>query len=205
MKIICISGKARHGKDTTAGLLKEYLELADKKVLVTHYADLLKYLCKTYFGWDGNKDENGRQLLQYVGTDIIRKKRPDFWVDFVADILELFNDTWDYVIICDTRFPNEVSRLKDRGFDVIHLRVKRTEFDNNLTEEQRNHPSETALDDITPDYCIINDTTLDDLRYKTVEFLAEYMVTSSISDVFKNLIKYINGKISFNDIWGDTN
>ena len=45
MKIIAISGKAQHGKDTTAGFLKSTLEADGYKVQVAHYADLLKYIC----------------------------------------------------------------------------------------------------------------------------------------------------------------
>jgi len=87
LRVIAISGKAQNGKDTTAGFLKCALESDGYRVLVTHYADLLKYMCKQYFGWDGQKDDAGRQILQYVGTDVIRSKRPDFWVDFIIDVL----------------------------------------------------------------------------------------------------------------------
>ena len=48
MKVITISGKAQNGKDTTAGLLKAALEADGYKVLITHYADLLKYICLLY-------------------------------------------------------------------------------------------------------------------------------------------------------------
>ena len=51
MKVITISGKAQNGKDTTAGLLKAALEADGYKVLITHYADLLKYICKQFFGY----------------------------------------------------------------------------------------------------------------------------------------------------------
>ena len=74
MKVITISGKAQNGKDTTARLLKDVLEDDGNTVLIAHYADLLKYICKQFFGWDGNKDEQGRHTLQYVGTDVIRKE-----------------------------------------------------------------------------------------------------------------------------------
>ena len=49
MKVIAISGKAQNGKDTTAGLLKSALEADGYKVLITHYADLLKYICKQFW------------------------------------------------------------------------------------------------------------------------------------------------------------
>ena len=166
MKVICISGKAQHGKDTTAGYLKEFLEARGKKVLITHYGDLVKYICKTFFDWDGQKDEKGRTLLQYVGTDVIRKQVPNYWVDFVCGILLLFNDEWDYVLIPDCRFPNEITFMQ-QFFDTTHIHIKRTSpgFVSPLTEEQQKHPSETALDGYPFDIGIDNCSTLDALKW----------------------------------------
>ena len=157
MKVICISGKARHGKDTAAEYIYSELTKRGHRVLIAHYGDLLKYICKTFFMWDGTKDEKGRHILQYVGTDIIRAKKPDYWVNFIADMLELFGDNWDYIIIPDSRFPNEIEHLKDRGFEICSLRVIRDNFKSELTKEQLKHPSETALDDYSFDYVVHND------------------------------------------------
>lgn len=145
-------------------MLSEKLELEGKRVLVAHYADLLKYICKKFFGWDGNKDEKGRYILQYVGTDVIRQKMPDYWVDFIISVLELFEDNWDYVLIPDSRFPNEIEKLREKGFDVSHVRIVRPNFVSPLTEEQKKHPSETALDNIEPDIWILNAGGFEDLR-----------------------------------------
>lgn len=173
MKVILISGKAQNGKDTVASILREKL-IGDKhKVLVTHYADLLKHLCRSYFGWDGNKDEHGRKLLQYVGTDVIRTKNPSLWVDFVAMILQYFNENWEYVIIPDCRFPNEINRMAEAGFDTTHVRVLRPGFQSPLTEEQQNHPSETALDDTNPDVYIENSGTIEDLKQIVLDWVEE--------------------------------
>ena len=68
MKVLCISAKAQHGKDTAAGIIKEYLESKGKRVLIIHYADLVKFVCTKFFNCDGQKDEKGRTLLQYGGT-----------------------------------------------------------------------------------------------------------------------------------------
>lgn len=165
MKLILISGKAGHGKDTLAGYLKAVMEEDDKKVLIAHYGDLLKYICKQFFGWDGYKDEKGRTLLQYVGTDVIRKKQPNYWVNFVYNLLCMFENEWDYVLIPDARFPNEIEGMS--SFHPKHIRIIRPGF-NILTEEQQKHRSETALDDYPkePWAIVINAGTLDDLEIK---------------------------------------
>lgn len=165
MKIILISGKARSGKDTTAELFKEALTGTGNRVLITHYADLLKYICKTFFSWNGVKDAEGRQLLQYVGTDVIRQDNPNLWVDFVLKMLRYSKDLWDYVIVPDCRFPNEISVMTDSEFDVVTIRVSRDEREKTLTSEQRSHPSETALDKYDFDANIYNNGTLDELKY----------------------------------------
>lgn len=156
-KVVLISGHAQHGKDTVASIIRDALLAKGDRVLLAHYADLVKYVCKTFFQWNGQKDEHGRSLLQYVGTDRVRKADPDYWVKFIASMLKIFAEYWEWVIIPDTRFPNEIEVLKDNGFDVTHVRVVRSEYDNGLTAEQRNHPSETALDGIAPDVFISND------------------------------------------------
>lgn len=156
MKVICISGKAGHGKDTAALYLKEQLELGENRVLIAHYGDLVKYICRTFFDWDGNKDETGRELLQTVGTDIVRKEDPDYWVKFIADMLGFFGVVLDYVLIPDTRFPNEIDYLIKSGFDVTHMRIIRDGYVSDMPEEQQNHISETALDDYLPDIYVHN-------------------------------------------------
>lgn len=175
MKVFAVSGHAQNGKDTTASIIRQKLEENGSNVLVIHYADLLKHICRTIFGWNGEKDERGRQILQYVGTDVVRKKAPDFWVDFVVSILKLFDNDWDYVIIPDSRFPNEIDKLKQEGFDVVHIRVSRPNFVSPLTPEQQNHPSETALDGVQPDFTLVNDGTLDDLDALITKYMKEFV------------------------------
>ena len=160
---ICISGKAQNGKDTSAEIFKNELVIRGHSVLVIHQADLLKYICKAFFNWNCEKDEAGRTLLQQVGTNVIRKVEPDFWVDFIAKVTGFFKDTWDYIIIPDTRFPNELEKLKADDANVFHVRVIRKDFKSPLTEEQQRHPSETALDGIESDFTLLNDKGIDDL------------------------------------------
>lgn len=125
---------------------------------------MLKYLCKTYFGWDGAKDEAGREILQHVGTDVIRTKNPDYLVRFLRDFLLMFEDEWDYALVPDTRFSNEINEMRRVMEDTIHVRVFRPNFESPLSPEQQEHPSETALDNTEPDLYIHNDDDLEKLK-----------------------------------------
>jgi hypothetical protein len=184
MKVILLSSKARHGKDSTATILKKLLESDDKKVLVCHYADLLKYICKTFFGWNGNKDDQGRSILQQVGTDTIRKQNPNYWVNFISGFLKMFPDKWDYVIVADCRFPNEITQMKLDGWDVMTVRVNRLNYVSPLTEEQQNHPSETALDGYQFDYYIDSESGLDNLTIEVAK-LHNYIKMREVGDINK--------------------
>lgn len=175
MTIITISGKAESGKDTSAQMLKEQLEDLGYNVLICHYADLLKFICKNFFDWDGQKNEEGRTLLQRVGTEGVRKYNPNYWVEFILEILAFFPDEWDFVLIPDARFPNEINLLKDDNYDVMAVKVVRTDYENHLTEEQRNHPSETALDDYNFDYTLLNESTKEGL-YARIESLVSTII-----------------------------
>ena len=146
-RIITVSGKAGHGKDTFASALSNTLQAMGYNVLIFHYADLLKMYCEKYFGWNGEKDEAGRTLLQYIGTDVIRKKRPNYWVDHAIDLLQVLKDRWDYCIIPDARFPNEMERWTKAGFKLTAVHVNRVGYESNLSAAQQRHKSETALDD----------------------------------------------------------
>ena len=170
MRVILISGSARFGKDSTAFMMKELLEKQKKKVLIIHYADNLKLFAKNYFGWSGQKDQKGRELLQWLGTDVVRNHYEDTWVDMIVALLKGIETLYDYVIVPDVRFPNEIDKMCD-NFNCITVRVIRPDFDNGLTDEQKNHPSETALKDYPMEYELINDGDLKKLLETTRTFL----------------------------------
>ena len=175
MRVLCISAKAQHGKDTAATLIKEYLEANGKRVLIIHYADLVKFVCTKFFNWDGQKDEKGRTLLQYVGTDVISSQQPSYWVDFVISILKFFENEWDYVLIPDCRYPVEVTRMST-AFETQILRIERPNFESSLTEKQKQHVSETSMDNYFFDAIIYNDSTLESFKEKLIEFTNAYLL-----------------------------
>ena len=182
--VILLSAKSGHGKDFIANIMKEKLEQKGNKVLITHYADLLKYILKTFFDWDGQKDEHGRHLLQYVGTDVIRKQNPNYWVNFVKDIITMFSNEWDYILIPDTRFPNEVTEMYCDNFRTISVRIRRINYTSKLTEEQQQHESETALDNYPFDYYMTNDGTLKGIAKEINDFIKIIDCNSNKKTIF---------------------
>ena len=178
--IICISGQAGAGKDTAARILRTLLSEGGRsadKTLIAHNADLLKYICEKFFAWNGLKDEAGRDLLQHVGTDVVRAKDPDFWVNFLVNILRLFPDRWDFLIVPDTRYPNEIERFKAASHPTVHVHIERPGLVSALTQEQREHSSETALADTVPDVIVCNDGEVADLPAKLIERLPQIIMT----------------------------
>ena len=83
-----------------------------------------------------------------------------FHVGRICEDIEICQDYVDYVIIDDTRFPNEVYFPKAMfGDKVMTIRVSRlnedlTPFESSLTEEQKKHISEVALDNFNFDQTI---------------------------------------------------
>jgi hypothetical protein len=93
----------------------------------------------------------GREVLQYVGTNIFRYMYPNVWVD--ATIRRIQNERPEVAIVSDLRFPNEVEGIQKAGGKVI--RFKRAPFSG-----QDEHPSETALDDYPENrYDLVVDNT----------------------------------------------
>ena len=83
----------------------------------------------------GNKQLTARDVMQIVGTDILRKMKPDVWTS--ALIRKIKSDNPNLAIITDCRFPNEVDCIQDNQGDVIRLTRNTCNSD---------HSSETILD-----------------------------------------------------------
>lgn len=177
-KIICVCGKALNGKDTFANMANEKLKSKGERILIIHNADYLKFIAKQYFGWDGKKDEKGRSLLQWLGTDKIRAINYNFWVEAVANLIDVFKEEYDYFFIPDCRFPNEVTYLCEKfgSEKIILVRMNRKDFVSPLTKEQQNHPSEILMDNYPADYTINVGEGLDKVEQEVNKFLSFYNI-----------------------------
>lgn len=163
MRIVLFSGKAENGKTTAADLLRKALEERGYRVAKLAYGDYVKHTVGVLFGWDGKKDEAGRGLLQYFGTDVVRAHNPDFWAKTVVDLVGEIEGLFDYVIVDDARYENEITIWRGLQHKVTTVRVNRPGHVSKLTEAQLRHSGETALDGYTFDE-VIDACSLDELH-----------------------------------------
>jgi len=178
--IIGISGKARAGKDTFANMLAERLsekgygvfilmawahelKLGVQREFDLSYAQLWgdkkEVEDKRYPKSDGSGYWTGREMMQEYGQ-FFRTIEPDFWVRKLFNVVD--DKEYENIIITDSRHPNEVDAITERGG--YHVKIVRPEKEKVHNEQ---HISETALDkDYKVDIKVVNEGTLTDLQKK---------------------------------------
>lgn len=179
--IYLIAGRGRNGKNTFASYIKEHLETRGRKVCQIELMRTLKGYCQDYFGWDGKEETKPRELLQRFGTDIIREKmnRPLFHINRLIEDIEILSNFFEDFIVDDVRFPLEIEKIKkafpnDKVIAISITRESKKIAEEEMTEEQKHHITETALDGFHDyDYKVENNQTLEDLRRKAEELVKE--------------------------------
>lgn len=158
---IGITGLAGSGKNTLADVidLEVYIQVS--------FAHTLKTVCKDYLGWDGQKDEKGRKLLQTIGM-ALREYNPDTWINLLENNLYYYREDKYHFIYTDVRFKNETDYIRNNGGIII--RVVRPSLE---LSDMHNHVSEAGQADIKEDYTVINDGTIDDLRKKVFNVIKQ--------------------------------
>ena len=178
---IGFSGRIGSGKSHISDVLLH----RSKNVLpiLLPFAKPLKKLAKEYFGWDGQKDDRGRKLLQVLGTEVGREYGGwDFWIRkwkqeierFKAKQLENLPKNWHdhtffLVIVDDIRFSNEAEEIISHGGKVFEVVNKEIENNND-------HISENGID---PKYItrIIDNTCYSLTEQRIVDIFSEFYPT----------------------------
>jgi hypothetical protein len=110
-RIIGLCGYARSGKDTAAEGL---IEIGWTRVAL---ADPLKRVALA-IGWDGEKDEPGRVLLQNLGQAVREHIAPDAWITALLTAAERVHGD---VVVTDVRYPNEAAAIRDQGGYLVQI------------------------------------------------------------------------------------
>ena len=105
----------------------------------------------------------GREVMQFVGTEVFRKMYNNVWVD--ATIRQIKKDRPGMAVITDVRFANEVDGiLKQELMSDTPCGGKVVRFLRDPYEGQDQHASETALDDYdfegNPNCIVIDNKTM---------------------------------------------
>lgn len=168
-KIFLMCGKAKHGKDTFSSYLKAVYEKKGKKVIITQLSKYIKYYAREITGWNLTEEDKPRELLQQLGTSLIRQKlnKDNLFIDRMIDDIEIFSYFYDVIIISDVRLEKEINDLRKAYPNLICVKIFRPNFDNGLTDEQKNHLTEIGLDNYNGFDVKIENTTLDKLREST--------------------------------------
>jgi len=156
---IGIAGKAGAGKSTIGHFLNNLIP----ESFILPFADEVKNVAK-YMGWDGQKDEKGRRLLQLIGTECGRMCiNSDLWVTRWLDTAYRHADIGRRIIIADdVRFENEANIIRRLG-SIIHI-LGRSDPSVDPT-----HASETGILPLKDDLQIWNTSSIDNLLIKTKE------------------------------------
>lgn len=165
MKIFIISGKAGTGKNKVASIIKKIYESKNQKTINLAYASYLKEYAKNILAWDGNEEKKPRNFLQYIGVDIVKKMDSKMLIRRIIEDIKVYRHFFDIITISDARFPEEIEDIQNNFKSVITIHI--AEKENNLTEQERNHITEIALDSYDSyDYKIENNGTVEELEEK---------------------------------------
>ena len=114
---------------------------------------------------------NVREVLQIIGTDLIRKYSPDWHIDKTIERIKSYGDDM-IVVVEDVRFPNEKRRIEEIGGDVYFI-IRPNYWD------VSNHPSEKALKytDFNDNRIIINEYSKEQMieYFNALYFTDEYI------------------------------
>ena len=110
----------------------------------------------------------------------MRARDSNFWADIVARLINALDEEYDYYIIDDVRFPNEIESFPLASS--LHVRLERYVNEKEhyinplMTEEELTHISEVALDDYAPDIFIVNFNDNLKLLQESANKLAEDLI-----------------------------
>ena len=165
MNLYLITGKAGSGKDYLANKLKERLD----NVVITRLSKYIKIIAIELGLWDGNEDNKPREFLQNTG-DLMRAIDTNFLTKRILDDIKIYKELGiNNVIISDVRLINEINYLKSSEYNVITIRVNSDTSNRVLTDSEKNHITETELDNYNDFDYIVDRNNIDDIVEQIVK------------------------------------
>jgi len=169
MKLFIIGGKAGSGKNTLAKYIKEFYDNKNEKSIITEYSKYVKMMANEMIDWR-EKNYKPRKFLQDLGQDIRKSLGPNIFIERMKEDILIYQKYYDNVIICDARLIPELTLMKAKYSNcyTIHLINKK---DNTLTEEEKNHITETELDNYMDFDFVLENSRKDKLKKDVFKIL----------------------------------
>lgn len=178
IKVIGLSGKAGSGKDYIASrIITPKYGYVPFSIAWHVKANLVGKGVLTYEEAFITKPPHARHLLQQEATESGRDVfGEDIWLRAADSWMRTIYESWGIqrFVLPDVRFPNEVEYIKKMGGKVIRIIAPNRVAQSPLSQEARNHYSETALDDYPLDNfdgIIDNDIGNEDTLLQRIEQL----------------------------------
>lgn len=165
MKIYVLAGKAKSGKDLLGKYMKTELDFKGKNACILRLTSPLYEYAKNYFSWDGDEKTKPREFLQEMGIEIIKNQlgKKHFLIDRLCEDIEILKTFFDIFIITDARLIEEFEELKKRYPNTKVIYIKRENYDNLLSEKEKNHITEKELEKYDNYDYIVENTSKEEL------------------------------------------
>ncbi len=174
MRIFLIAGKARSGKQEVATFIKQYFDKNNEKSVITEYSKYIKLFATEMIDWNGNSKTKPRKFLQDMGAYIRNDlNMPNFFTDRMHQDIKVYEKYFSNIIIADVRLVEEIEEMKVKYPFVYSIYVINKHGENDLTETERNHPTEHALDNYGKFDKVIVNENLKDLKKDIFKLMEE--------------------------------
>ena len=183
--VILIAGKAGAGKTTVANFMRQSIPM-NYSSMVSSFALGIKTSAQQ-MGWNSEKDEKGRRLLQQLGN-AGREYNKNTWVKLTMDVVNRMTSpiTLDFLFIDDWRFPNEYEWFTDKTdmYGVYKIRIHRK--DEELLNANDKDVSEISLPEVLDvgyyDYHIVNkNMNLEELHAHS-RYMLQHIIDTEFSE-----------------------
>jgi hypothetical protein len=193
-KLIMLVGGIGSGKSTAADIMYKYGFEEDMfSAVLKEFAISIGFTHTQTYGTQEQKlainefwGISAREFLQKFGSEVCRNALPNdipnmkmndrtLW----ARVIEQNIDRFPLLVLSDGRFPDEAKLVKDHDGVIIRLTRKCTcdvRCDGpciNVVGAHGDHVSETSMIDITADYHICNDGSLEELEQSLIQVLIQ--------------------------------
>ena len=163
-KVIIVNGHPKSGKTQYELFLSKY----NKTIIYSSITPVKEY-AKKYFGWSGDENDKTEEWRRFFSElkNMLVVEFDYIFKDLSVQVNKFYRDVNSELLLIDSREPEEIERFKNQ-FQAITVFIK-----NDRVEKIMSNKSDANVENYKYDYYIDNNSTLDDLEQKAIEFVSK--------------------------------